>query len=206
MRVVLLVLVAVIAVFSAGFSPANASWTATTARIAQSTVPLACSLHGRNGCTAFSINETKRYYLTAHHCVVPFLSDEGEPEVPVLDGQPLTIVFTNLALDLAIVVGPVARPALVLRTQPVLAGTEVGGYGYGYGMPTPIFRLATISAIFRDPEGLEWLMVDNALIGGMSGGPLFDRSGRVVGVNDKSDNWSGYSVSGAQIRAATEFW
>ena len=203
---VAVVLMVVLGLQSAGHIVEASDWSRVVQRVAASTAPLTCSLHSRNVCTAFSINAEQGLYLTANHCAQPFMSDEGEAEVPFLDGQALTVVFVSEALDLAIVKSAVKRPALTYRTKPLLVGAEVGSYGYGYGLVVPIFRTSIISAFVKDPTGIEWTFLDSALIGGMSGGPVVDRDGRVVGVNDKSDNWSGFSLSLTQILTATQFW
>jgi len=159
-----------------------------------------------HSCTAFSINQRSKLYLTAYHCTQPFMSDSAEAEVPMLDGQPLAFAFKDESRDLAILVGPIARPALFVRERPLLVGDPVGSYGYGYGMLSPMFRLANVSVFVKDPQGLDWMLLDNALIGGMSGGPIVDSQGRLVGVNARSDYMTGFSLSLKQIQAVTQFW
>jgi len=181
-------------------------WDVVVKKLQRSTVPITCSVHGIPMCSAFSINEPAGLYLTVNHCIQPFLSDEGQPEVPYLDGRPLDVVFVNEALDLAIVRSTTRRPALYYRQAPFGTGTSVASFGYAYGMPTPLFRTAQVAGVFYDPERVEWMALDNALIGGMSGGPIVDRFGRVVGINDKSDYTTGFSISLRELKDATEFW
>jgi len=202
---VAVVLMAVLAL--QGVKPVDASdWSAVASRLQASTVAISCALHQTNTCTAFSINRDQGLYLTAAHCV-PASYSADEVDEPRIDGQPVTVVFLSTELDLAIVQATVKRPALEPRTEPLLVGSEVVSYGYGYGGPTPILRTGIVSGFMADPTtGAEWQMLDNALVGGMSGGPIVDRDGRIVGVNSKSDGLSGLSLSIGQILRATQFW
>lgn len=185
-------------------------WSRIVKMLRASTVPIACSEHQQNVCTAFSINRESGLYMTAFHCTEEFMNtpreDGAEPEVPTMFGKPLDIIYANEALDLVILKADVKKPALQYRMAPLEVGNEVGAYGYGMGMSVPIFRTAVVSVFVQDDKGAEWILLDNALISGMSGGPIVDRSGRVVGVNDKTNSTSGMSLSIAQILAATQFW
>lgn len=202
---VAVVLMAVLAL--QGIRPVDAAdWSRVAARLQSSTVAIACANHAQNTCTAFSINRDQGLYMTAAHCV-PASYSADEVDEPRIDGQPFTIVFLSTELDLAIVQAAVKRPALEPRATPLLVGSEVVSYGYGYGSPAPILRTGVISGFMADAStGAEWQMLDNALVGGMSGGPIVDREGKVVGVNSKSDGLSGLSLSIGQILRATQFW
>ena len=202
---VTIVLMVVLGLQSAGTVQAS-DWSVVVSRLQASTVAISCSLHATNTCTAFSINRDQGLYMTAAHCVPPSYSAE-EVDEPRIDGQPVTVVFLSAELDLAIVKAVVKRPALYPRAEALVAGNEVGSYGYGYGGMAPIFRSGVVSGFITDPTtAAEWLMFDNALVGGMSGGPIVDRDGFLVGVNSKSDGLSGLSLSIAQILEATQFW
>lgn len=177
-------------------------WSRVVKALAASTAPIACSEHKQNTCTAFSINEHQGLYMTAFHCVGEY--EEGD--VASFAGKPLDLLFTNEKLDIAIFRSEVKRPAIRPRTSPVEVGMEVGSYGYGYGFPAPVFRTAVVSTFMRPSTGVEWIMLDNPLVQGMSGGPIVDRQGRLVGLNDKSDQMSGISLSINEIVRATQFW
>lgn len=179
-------------------------WSRVAKMLYAATAPIACSAHQQVTCTAFSINRDQGLYLTAKHCTDPY--DEAGEDVPQLDGKPLQVVYSNDALDLAIVRSTVKRPALRYRTQPLEIGNEVASLGYGAGFKVPMLRTAVVSLFVADDAKAEWILLDNALIGGMSGGPIVDRAGRVVGVNDKSNQYSGMSLSIAEILRATQFW
>ena len=151
--------------------------------------------------------------MTARHCTQPFEGNDlekGAPnaieEFPTFNGKPLFLVFESDALDLAIFKSDVKMPALRYRTKPIDIGQAVGAYGYGYGGATPIFRVGVVSVFQRDERGSEWMLLDTALVRGMSGGPIVDEDGRVVGVNKATDQTSGTSLSVTQIKTATQFW
>jgi S1-C subfamily serine protease len=197
-------------VFALWFPHAEAAdWSNVVKILARSTVPLTCSGHNKAGCTAFSINSAG-YYMTAYHCLGSFEGTGPDglamPEEPTLDGKALNVVFANEELDIAIVRAEKGRPALRYRTEPLEVGDEVAGYGYGYGFAVPIFRSAIVSTFVRDDKGIIWTFLDNSLVKGMSGGPIVDRQGRIVGINQSTDIWGGRTLSLSQIVAATQFW
>lgn len=160
-------------------------------------------------CTGFSINPGKAYILTANHCVSmgPF----------TVDGVPSYIVHAAPELDMAIVVNTAqAKPALHYRKAPIHAGTPVAAIGYAYSLPQPAFKQGTISMPWTnyvavdDQKRIEmgpWTMLDFPLIPGMSGGPIFDQDGRVVGVTLRTDNYEGVTRPlGAMMSVAGPYW
>ena len=212
MRVVLGVVVALALMIQLPVVEAS-DWTRVVKALQGSTVPIACSAHKIHICTAFSINYDQGLYMTARHCTQPFEgndSEKGAPSVieefPTFNGKPLFLVFESDALDLAILKSYVKTPALRYRTKPTDVGQAVGAYGYGYGGATPIFRVGVVSVFQRDERGSEWMLLDTPLVRGMSGGPIVDEDGRVVGVNKATDQTSGTSLSVTQIKTATQFW
>ena len=208
-RVLVTVMLALTLLFQLPVVEAS-DWSRIVKMLRTSTVPIACSEHQQNVCTAFSINRDQGLYMTAFHCTEEFMNtprEEGaKAEFPTLFDKPLEVIYANKALDLAILKAEVKKPALRYRTRPLEVGNEVGAYGYGMGMAVPIFRSAIVSVFLRDEAGTEWVLLDNSLVQGMSGGPIVDRSGRVIGVNDKTNRESGMTLSIAQILAATQFW
>lgn len=130
-------------------------------------------------CTAFSINERQGYYMTAAHCL-----DQDNPTF--LDKSPVAILAFEEDDDLAVIRARVSRPALPLATDPE-PGTELAAIGFGRRMVGPpmishgVMLPPTLMPGWPPRYYGRLLMTANILFG-MSGGPLINRSGRVVSV------------------------
>ncbi len=206
-RVYALVL-AVILVCTPAFAT---NWTRIVPVMRVATVSIQCSLHQRITCTAFSIDTARGHYLTTAHCLHPGRPGPGEEENtedhPLIDGFELEILFEDTDLDLAVVRISTQRPALKIQTKRLQQGMEVGAFGYALGRPVPSFRTAFVSRFDATSDNMPFVAYDNALVRGMSGGPIVDASGRVVGVSTRSDAESGYSLTPQYIYLHTqEFW
>jgi len=101
---------------------------------------------GRNMCSVTSIDATRKYYLTAAHCVVKqfpgadgAVADETPNEGLTVDGHPAFVVALTVAQDMAILVVPAStRPALKMAKTPVrhLDDVVVAGHPLGWNFPT----------------------------------------------------------------------
>lgn len=145
-------------------------------------------------CTAFSINQKAGYFQSDYHCV-------AEPDYldgMRIDGQPLTVVYANPALDLAVFQADLHKPALKRSKKKLEPGMNIATYGFGYGGTLPLFRAGVIAQLNYDlgPSygPAHWLTFDQPFIGGMSGGPVFDLDGKVVGIVQLGDAESGYAL------------
>ena len=190
-------------------TPAQAvDWTRIVPSVRLATVPIQCSLHQRITCSAFSIDRAQGHYLTASHCLhIPQAEEEEEEDVPQIDGQDLEILYEDVDLDLAVVKITSRRPALKIRPNPVGLGTRVAVLGFARGRPTPSFRTAVVSILDLADNGSPFVGFDNALVGGMSGGPVVDYAGKVVGVATSSKAQTGYSLTPQFIYEHTkQFW
>ena len=83
-------------------------------------------------------------------------------------------------------VGPALRGALEPELdRPTKTGQPIAAAGFGYGLPGHMFRVGVVSNPAKDlsPEltGL-WLETDQPYVGGMSGGPVVNARGRVIGM------------------------
>lgn len=132
-------------------------------------------------CTAFSINEDRRYWMTAFHCLAPEM---------LLDGQIAWIVYKNETHDLAVLMAPGrSAPALALADTAPAIGQTIAALGYGHGFPIPQFRVGTVAALDLPGKEIDVItekttvtVFDVAFIEGMSGGAVVNTDGDVVSV------------------------
>ena len=152
-------------------------------------------------CTGFVIDSARHYALTATHCVAtPYLDANGK--------QAHTIWF-NAELDLAVIEIQQTLPALSAHFGTVSRGQQTWVLGFGYGQSRPIFRQAYVSE-YEIRYGLEpdvWITLDRSFVGGLSGSPILDTSGAVVGIALQSDGLSGWGRPiSAILRETQQFW
>ncbi len=150
-------------------------------------------------CTAFSINEQRGYYMTAAHCL-----SEG----PVtIDGHNAQIIIQDDSLDIAVLRAESFRQALPHRYLSIDLGMPVASYGYGYGLKQPIVKTSRVSQPQLYVEDQLWTVLDSPFVEGMSGGPIVDESGRVMGVVQVSDSVTGgYHAFGLIYIATWRYW
>ena len=161
-----------------------ASWSRAVDAVAASTLQLWCQPHNQPLCSAFSINQREGYYITAAHCL-----EEGEPVIG--DFEVGVVVFRDDAMDVAVIrFESIKLPALQARIEALRTGDEIAGFGFAYGLDTPLFRTAVVSGLASSG----WVAFDKAWIGGMSGGPIVDGRGRVVGIVQKGDTVAAWAV------------
>jgi len=137
----------------------------------------------RSLATGFFVSE-EGLALTAAHVV----ENHREVEV-VLHGGKRTrakVLATQPDVDLALLQVSVERaPALPLATgNDLRVGQWVGAVGHGLG-GVWAFTVGMISNLYEAKQGAEVVQTQIPLNPGNSGGPIFDRNGRVVAVVSK---------------------
>lgn len=148
-------------------------------------------------CTGFQIATAR--ILTAAHCIDKDMRIDGFLGSKILKHDEL--------YDLALVeFHGIGRPPLTFRSAPVIRDEPLTGIGYASGFT----RLTQIRsrALFIDytPDSRRiapGIFVSPAWIGGMSGGPVIDANGDVVGIVQMTfgDNQLGYGVGTLIISA-----
>jgi S1-C subfamily serine protease len=160
-------------------------------------------------CTASSIDEQRGMFLTANHCV-------NSKQVRV-NWQIAWVVKADVKLDLAVLQSPGVRlPALKPYTGIILAGMDIASFGHAYGWELPLFRgghvshpymlVPEVTAAYPYLDG-RFLVMDYALIGGMSGGPVVNPDGLLVSINQMGNGVQGLGQPIDVILGATAgFW
>lgn len=193
----------VLAGLMGGFTAAFAAdWTSTVKDVEKSVVFVQVGHEG--SCTGFVINQVKHYVLTAGHCE----PDEDTATVWV-DHVRGTIIALDHDKDLMVLeakdLDP-ARPALGLAGRNPERGQELMSVGYGLGLSTPMYRTAHVeddaTMIPEDGVGGPYIAVDAGYVPGQSGGPVVDRTGRVVSIVQRGTGNVGIGVGADAIRAS----
>lgn len=134
-------------------------------------------------CTAFSINEDAGYFITAAHCL-----SQGRPGALELDGTPVGVARSYPDLDIMVLHSDRIRKPQVSTNHNPDKGSLAWAFGYPYGSGS---GAVVRSGIVSNPRAnmraqgnpsQDWLVYDNSNLSGMSGGPLVDSYGNVIGV------------------------
>lgn len=150
-------------------------------------------------CTAFSINNAKDYFLTADHCFGTYLT---------VGGNNAYVVWRDKASDLMVVTVPESGDVPSLRpAAQVRQGEEVAAYGYGYAFEQPMLRAGLVSIVDLEYEHEHFSVFGFSFVGGMSGGPVVGRDGRVVSVVQQGNEFIGMGRTLHELLSKTaRFW
>lgn len=144
-------------------------------------------------CTGFVVSPS--VVVTAQHCVGP---------LQLGDGYSANVIYIDQYYDLAALSIPkTSKPPLQLTTESVYEGQRLIGIGYGFGwtyalsldvrVANPLQKPTTVS-----PSGV---IVQGTYAHGMSGGPVVDTNGDVVGIIQSTSNGLSFGVNSITIIA-----
>lgn len=162
-------------------------------------------------CAAFSIHQATGYLLTAAHCLAPELSIHA----PNGGKYVASVVWGSEALDLLVLQSGWHGKALRPRAPDMVRGLEAGALGHAYGLSTRYFAAGFVAYLGALPEWEEngmnwrdgWLLISAPFIVGMSGGPIFDREGRVMGMVQRTSDRTGFGRPISVVWGATQaYW
>lgn len=138
-------------------------------------------------CTGFVISASAGEVLTARHCV-------PTSEEVTVDGLAATVLRKDDAFALLRIV-PGLKPPLTLRTSRLRLGEHVQAYGYGWGRLIVLRR--SVAMLWSGGD----FGLDGPLAHGMSGGPVVDEKGLLVGLNQQSNDIMGIACGSAELEA-----
>lgn len=182
-------------------------WSKVTAQLNLATFPLQTDM-GNIYCTGFMIDSARGYALTAAHCVD---DQEGNvKEIINVGKDQATVVFFDADLDVAVLHSVTINRPSILPAKEVKVGQELLSFGFAresglYGH----FRAGNVAGIGSvDELPSVWVITDQPFIGGMSGGPVVDKDGKLIAMVQRSDRaLTGIGRSIGAIWAATkEYW
>lgn len=144
-------------------------------------------------CTAWSVKANT--YITAAHCTpigATFVLDKEEEA---------TILAIDPKHDLALIQSDYLMPALEIRKEPLRWLEEVEGIGYGgnFRLPIVTFNRVVSMGDKLSPSGPKGTIFMSPFVGGMSGGPVIDSNGKVVGICQQTNSTLGFGVDANTI-------
>jgi hypothetical protein len=137
-------------------------------------------------CTAFVINATEKYAMSAAHCY--------SEKVMWVDRVLANVVSLDTKKDLMVVRVPNLDPTkteLKLAAKNPEIRQDVMSVGFGFGLERPFFKTARVAdtAVMIPENGIggPFIGVDASYTGGQSGGPVVDINGDVVSIVQRGD-------------------
>ena len=160
-------------------------------------------------CTGWSIDAVRGHFMTALHCYQP------EPDLVAdhirIGDEPARLLWISETLDVAIFSANLHRPTLPVRHSRIGIGKDIGVLGFGYGFPYPLFVSGNVAASGIDlpgaPKAQHWFFANFPYIQGMSGAPVFNSNGEVVGIAQSSNYAVGWGrVIDPIFKASRHYW
>jgi len=148
--------------------------------------------HGRYACSGFLIADEQ--VLTAAHCVGDQMT---------VAGIAATVAESDEYYDLALLRVPIHGTPLAFRDTPIARFEQLAAIGHAYGWQRITALHVRVYHVNLTPmQGMRpGMLVKPGYIGGMSGGPVIDADGFVVGIIQASNQDLGYGIGITLIRA-----
>lgn len=197
------VIAAAVALLILLVTPASSfEWSHVAKGVSRSVVSIV-DFDGDTFCTGFVIDNQRDFVMTAQHCV------DNPSHGTVVDHKNAWVVWSSEDLDLAVLQAPgINHPELHPGSHSHI-GQDIASFGHGYGLEQTLFKAGQVAhpmVIIKTLPGT-WVMTNFPLIPGMSGGPMVDIEGKVIAINQRSNDTTGLGRSIADIYVASkDFW
>lgn len=132
---------------------------------------------GASSCSGVHIGDG--FYLTAAHCVRNRIGNK------ITDGTELEVLWDNSKYDVALLVDHTRKPRLSvsLACREPIVGEKVSSWTAPWGMPDIVSNGEVIGPTMNLEGRWEKVAPVNVIgAGGSSGGPVFDKSGKLLGL------------------------
>lgn len=156
-------------------------------------------------CSVFSVNPKNHGWMTAAHCVVDLETGTPHAAEYFIAGHAARIVEVDMEHDLALVQTPdwTFPLGLKLALKAPVQGDTVEALGYAWG-EGPFYFVGIVARTEYNLFGFFGTEVGMPAIGGMSGCPLVDSTGRVVGVTHVGFD-GGFGSSSSPVLGMTAY-
>lgn len=149
------------------------------------------------------INKKKTYILTSFHVI----ENEPSPKVVYFNkfSKPAEIIAADKNTDLALLmINDLITPLKFRDSDDLNPGDNLISFGYPFGgelVGETTAKKGIFSGIRKDKiAGVEYIQTDSTLNPGMSGGPMTDICGRVIGINKSGTTGMGMAISANDIQ------
>lgn len=157
-------------------------------------------MHGMYVCTGEVIDQDR--VLTAGHCA---------GDAMTADGQPAKLLKVDEHADLALLETATHKPFLHFSHSHVKRFDTLTAIGYAFGIN--VITVLDVKAFLfditppweaADEKSAPGMLMQNSVIGGMSGGPIVNQKGQQVGIVQQGGEGISYGVDITQIEAFLE--
>jgi len=143
------------------------------------------------GCTGFVVAALLGDVLTAKHCLPEAIG------TPIYINEEMAKILKTSDTLALLRITPSKYPALTVRKTNPFPGEKSISFGYAWGIYTVFYR--NVAALLGPDLGL-----DGPITPGMSGGPIIDMTGQVIGINQATSDIVGLACGAGEIREFLE--
>jgi S1-C subfamily serine protease len=157
-------------------------------------------------CSVFSVNPKNHGWMTAAHCIQDPETGVPYTDTYFIDGHTARIVEVDVEHDLALVQTPdwTDPVGLKLALRGPIQGDTIEALGYAWGQARSFYFVGIVAQTEFNLFGFFGSMAGMPAIGGMSGCPLVDHDGRVVGVTHVGFD-GGFGSSASPVLGLTAY-